>query len=250
MRGRWLTMGLGLVVGWGHAQPAWAHFRDYLVNQMYYTTKQGEFEIEVFNDLNLSEFDHDDSYDSKHQIEFEYGLTDHLQIAYYEVYTWDRAKDWERDMFKIETKLRLAEAGQWPVDMAVYAEYKNPNGSRERRSDVVEPKLILSKDFGPWNVIGNFIAEKTINTHSDWEFEYTAGVSYAVAPLTRLGLELKESLGDADAFGIHRKDHTVYLIPGVYTNLTDHVRLLAGVGFGLTRASDDVQLKSILEIEF
>ncbi len=33
-------------------------------------------------------------------------------------------------------------------------------------------------------------------------------------------------------------------------SLTPHVRLLVGPAFGLTRVSDDVQLKSIVEIEF
>ena len=227
-----------------------AHLRDYLVNQSYYTTKRGEFEVELYNDMNFAEADNDDSYNSQHQLEVEYGLTDHLQLSYYEVYTWDRAKDWERDEFKIEAKLRLAEAGRWPVDVALYAEYANPDGHREVNSDELENKVILSRDFGPWNVVGNFIFEKQINTHSDWEFEYTAGVSYALTPRTRLGLEIKETLGDSGEFGFRRKDHKAFLVPGLYTSLTPHVRVLAGPAFGLTRVSDDLQLRSIVEVEF
>lgn len=232
------------------AAPLPAHGRDYLVTQPYATTKRGEFEVEVWNDMNFTEADTDDSYSSKHQMEFEYGLTDHLQLAYYEVYTWNRRQDWERDMFKLEAKWRLADAGRWPVDVALYTEYKNPDGPRERRSDALEHKLILSKDVGPWNLIGNVVFEKEINTHSDWEFEYTAGVSYALTARTRIGLELKETLGDAEAFGVHRKDHQLFLIPGIYTSLTPHLRVLVGPAFGLTRASDDLQLRSIVEVEF
>ena len=106
-----------------------AEARDYLVNQHYDTTEKGEFEVELYNDMNFSEADNDDSYNSKHQLELEYGLLDHLQLAYYEVYTWDRSDDWARDAFKIEAKLRLFEAGQLPVDVAFYTEYSNPNGS-------------------------------------------------------------------------------------------------------------------------
>ena len=230
--------------------PAWAHARDYLVNQPYYTAKQGEFEVELYNDMNFTEADTDDSYNSKHQVELEYGLTDHLQLAYYEVYAWDRANDWERDELKLEAKYRFAEPGQWPVDLALYTEYANPNGHRDIASDELENKIILSRDFGPLNLVGNVIFEKKINTHSDWEFEYTAGISYGMTPRTRLGLELKESLGDADEFGIRRKDHQLYLVPGLYSSLTPHLRLLVGPAFGLTRASDDVQLKSLVEVEF
>ena len=246
------SAGLGLVawmVGLTIVPVAEAHMRDYLVNQPYYTTKQGEFEVELWNDFNLPDTGDDNTYNSKHQVEVEYGVTDHVQLAYYEVYTWDRDHDWQRDEFKVEAKLRLAEAGQWPVDVAFYTEYANPDGSRQARSDEIENRIILSKDFGPWNVVGNFIFEKEINNNSNWEFEYTAGVSYGLSPRTRVGVEVKQALGTSDDFGV-RDDRELFLVPGLYTNLTRHVRLLVGPAFGLTRASNDLQLKSLLEVEF
>ena len=226
-----------------------AHMRDYLVTQGYYTAKQGEFEVELFNDLNLVNADDDDTYTSRHQIELEYGITDRLQAAYYEVYTWNRRTDWDRDQFKLELQYRFVEAGDWPVDVALYTEYKNPNGPRERRSDAIENKLILSKNFGPWNWVGNLITEKTINTHSDWKLSYTAGVSYGLTPRTKLGLELKEEFGEIGQIG-SRGTHKVQFVPGIYTSVTDHVRVLFGPAIGLTSATDDLQLRSIVEVEF
>jgi len=243
--GGWVIVCLALSSG----QLAEAHLRDYLVNQSYYTAKQGEFEVEFYHDVNLPEADNDDTYSSKHQVEVEYGLTDHVQLAYYEVYTWNRRQDWERDMFKIEAKLRLADAGEWPLDATLYAEYKAPDGPRDARSDAIESKVILSKDFGPWNVIGNFVFERDINTHSDWEFEYTAGISRAITPRTRIGLEVKQGLGTSDEFKFDGTQN-LQVVPGIYTSLTPHVRVLFGPAFGLTRASDDVQLRSIVEVEF
>ncbi len=236
------------VVGVG-APAASAHMKDYLVNQDYYTAKRGEFEMAFWNDMNFSEADQDESYNSKHQVELEYGVLDHLQLAYYEIYTWDRAKDWERDAFKIEAKVRLAEAGQWPVDLAFYTEYENPNGPRASHSDELENKMILARDFGSWNLVGNFIFTKKLNTGSHWEYEYTAGVSYAITPTARLGLEIEQGLGDSGEFQFNGRE-PLYVIPGLYMNLTPHVRLLAGPAFGLTRVSDDLQLKSIVECEF
>lgn len=240
---------IGLLVGLSAISVAEAHLRDYLVNQPYYTTEKGEFEVAFWNDVLFPDADNDDTYKTRHQIEFEYGLTDRLQLAYYEVYTWDRAKDWERDQFKIEAKLRLAEAGDWPVDVALYTEYKNPDGTREARSDALENKLILSKDVGPWNFITNAVFEKELNTHSDWEFEYTAGVSYALTPRTRLGLEVKHELGSVRDIEVGDQQK-LFVVPGIYTSLTPHVRVLIGPAFGLTRVSDDVQLRSLVEVEF
>jgi hypothetical protein len=249
MPGRWIAAGVvACLVGWGGA-PAEAHLKDYLVSQYFYTAKKGEVEVTFWNDVNMPEADEDDSYHSKHQVELEYGLTDWWQVAYYEVYTWSDRNDWDRDALKLETKLRLAEAGAWPVDVALYLEYKNPNGSRDVRSDVIEPKLILSKDLGPWNLIVNLITERKINENAPWEFEYTAGVSYAATPRTRLGVELKQGLGDSDEVEFSSRQ-PLYLVPGIYTSLTPHIRVLAGPAIGLTKPSDELQLLSRVEIEF
>ena len=233
-----------------NAAPARAHMRDYLFNQGYHTTKKGEFEVELYNDYKMPESENDGTFNSQHQIELEYGLTNRLQMAYYEVFTWDRANDWQRDAFKVETKYRLFESGELPVDVALYGEYKNPDGSQEAHSDELEAKLILSKDLGPWNLVGNLITERKINEHEDLQWEYTAGVSYAVKPNLRAGLEIKETLGDQGDSGPMRRGHELQLMPVVAYNPTPHARILFGPAFGLTGPSDDVQLKSIVEIEF
>lgn len=245
-RGGIIAAALMTLLGAGAAE---AHLRDFIFSQDYYTAKRGEFEIELYNDMNLPEADNDDSYNSKHQIEFEYGVTNHFQLAYYEVYTWNRRDDWERDEFKLEAKLRLAEAGQWPVDVALYTEYKNPNGRRETSSDEVENKLILHKDVGPVSLVFNAICERAINAHSEWELEYTAGASYALTPRTRLGLEVRQGLGTTDEF-LFDGSTTFLVMPTIATTITPHIRLLAGPAFGMTRSSNDVQLRSILEVEF
>ncbi len=243
---------MGMIMGsWflGSVPHAEAHLRDYVVTQGYYTTKQGEFEVELFNDVFFPEANHDETYHSEHQIEVEYGVTNHFQVSYYEIYAWNRTEDWERDAFKIEAKLRFAEAGQWPVDVALYTEYKNPNGSRDVRSDEIENKVIVSKTFGPWNVAGNVIFGREINTHSHWAFEYTAGVRYAATPRIQMGLEVQQGLGNSDEFGFSR-DHEFLLVPGLYVTPTPHVRILIGPAFGLTRGSDDLQIRSIVGVEF
>jgi len=224
--------------------------RDYIFNQGYHTTKKGEFEVELYNDFKMPESENDNTYKSQHQIELEVGLTNRLQLAYYEVFTWDRPNDWKRDAFKIETKYRFFESGELPVDVALYGEYKNPNGRQNSASDELEAKLILSKDFGPWNVVGNLITERKINEHEDLQWEVTAGVSYAIKPNLRAGMEIRETLGDQGDFGPLRRGHELQLMPVIAYNPSPHARILFGPAFGLTGPADDVQLKSIVEIEF
>ena len=227
-----------------------AHMRDYLFNQGYHTTRKGEAEVELYNDFNMPNTERDNTFNSLHQVELEYGITNRLQLSYYEVYKWNRTDDWQRDAFKVEAKYRFLESGELPVDIALYGEYKNPNGRNQAASDEVEGKLILSRDFGRWNIVGNLITERKINEHEDLQWSYTAGASYELNPKVRLGLELQETLGDQGEFGIRRKDHQLQLMPVIAASLTPNCRVLFGPAVGLTHAADDLQLKSIVEIEF
>ena len=223
--------------------------RDYLVNQAYETLKRGDVEVELYNDMNFAEADNAGTYNSKHQVELEYGLTNRFQLSYYEVYTWNRPQDWERDAFKIEAKYRFAEAGKWPLDVALYTEYENPNGPRQAHSDVLENKLILSKTIGRFAAVANVVFEKPLNNGEPWAYEYTAGASFALTPRTRLGLEVKQGLGDSKEFHFDSTE-PLYLIPTITFKPTKHVEVIAGPAFGLTRVSDDLQLRSIVEVEF
>ncbi|MBI3616007.1 MAG: hypothetical protein HY211_05775 [Candidatus Omnitrophica bacterium] len=251
MKLRRVTGGLALLFAILVAQgTALAHQRDYIFNQSYYTTRKGEFEVELYNDFNMPNTEKSNTFNSLHQVELEYGITSHLQLAYYEVIKWNRAKDWQRDALKIEAKYRFLESGELPVDIALYGEYKNPNGRQDKASDEIEGKLILSRDFGLWNVTANLITERKINEHEDLQWEYTLGVSYPLNSKVRLGLELKETLGDQGEFGIHRKEHELQLMPVIAASFTPHSRILFGPAVGLTHAANDLQLKSIVEIEF
>ena len=224
--------------------------RDYLFNQGYYTSKKNEFELEFYNDFKMPRINEDDGYNLKQQYELEYGVTDHFQLAVYDVVTWDRTDDWQQNEWKLEAKYRFLESGELPVDAALYAEYANPNGSNDVSSDTVELKLILGKSIGDWNVTGNFIAEREINQHEPWILEYTLGARYPVTSRLQLGLELKGGLGDSSEFGIRRKDNEFQIMPILGFNPTPKSKILFGPAIGLTRGSDDLQLKSIVSVEF
>jgi hypothetical protein len=234
------------------AAPVHAHMRTFIFNQDYYTEEQGGLEVELFNDFNLTDLDNENTYDSKHQVELEYGLTNHVQIAVYEVFTWDEARreHWQHDQVMAELKYRLAEAGQWPVDVALYTEYKNPNGPRNTRSDTWENKLILGKTVGRVRLVTNLTAQKTINTHSDWQFSYTVGASHAFTPRVIGFLEYKESLGGQDDVEWFAGNHAQQLLPGIAIQTSEKSRLLIGSAIGLSSPANDIELKSIFQFEF
>lgn len=223
----------------GVYSPSYA--RDYLVNYGYKTPHKGEIELELWTD-----YVNGDTNYFFHQTEIEYGITDRWMVGVYGQFKESAGYDG----YKIETRYRFGDKGMWFVDPALYFEYKNPNGSQDVRDDLLEAKLILSKDIGALNLVTNLkFFERGINSHQDVKFGYTFGTSYPFFDKAKLGLEFKGSLGKEGDFRID-DDQKHYIIPGIYMDLWDDIELAVGLGFGLTRESDNFLLKSIIEIEF
>lgn len=230
--------------------PSEAHLRDYLFNQGYYTAKRGEIEVETYNDVTLNEIDNSDKYAAKHQLEIEHGLTDHLQLAGYAVWKWSKGQEYVYDQWKAEAKYRFFEAGTLPVDLAVYVEYINQNGSPPDDSDKLEYKFIGSKSWGRWNATANWIMEKTVQNANKMEFSWTAGVTYAWTPRFKTGLEWKETLGDADDFGFRHRNYKVQLMPTIGWSPTRNSKILIGPAFGLSSAAPELEIRTMCAIEF
>ena len=236
------------VVSW--TTPSEAHLRDYLFNQSYYTAKRGEIEVETYNDVTMHEVDNSDKYSTKHQLELEYGVTDHLQAALYTVWKWNKGQEYVYDQWKAEVKYRFFDAGTLPVDLALYTEYINQNGSGPDDSDKMEWKAIASKNWGRWNVTANWIMEKTIQNANKTEFSWTAGVNYAWTPRWKAGLEWKETLGTADGFGFHHRNYKVQLMPTIGWSPTPKSKILIGPAFGLSSAAPELEFRSLIAVEF
>lgn len=211
-----------------------AHLRDYLVNYGYSTTPQGMFEIEYFGDY---VGDQGKFKSWKQQVEFEYGITDHLVAGIYGVFTQSFGSDAKFDSSKLELRHRFGEYGEWIVDPALYLEYV----TYVTKLPKIEAKLLLSKDVAGWNFVTNLkFYEKSLSPGSQNETGYALGASHPISDKAKLGLEFKGSLDNANKH---------YIIPGIYITAADNVQVNLGIGFGLTKASDDLAFKSIVELE-
>ena len=216
------------------AGPTQAHLRDYLVTRPYWTPQKGGVEAEVYNDFKNTD---NNSTVFTNQIELEYGLTSRLALGIYAVSEKEGSRPLEYARTKIEGRYRLAEPGRLAMDPAIYAEYKlGANG----RPDEIETKLLLSKDFGPgqiMNITVNGIFEKSREPGSRWEKGFALGLSRVLSFRTTAGIELTNV------------ENKTYAIPGVYVRIGTGKRLNIGAAFGLSDAADDFQLRTILEIE-
>lgn len=236
----WLAAGVGV---------AMAHPRRFAYSYDVLTMPKGGMEFEQW-----ATWKH---YEGRERFEFrselEFGVTDHDQLSLY-------LSDWrhtENEGGPDETEWRTAGVS-WvhnftdpttsPLGVATYVEtLLGPE------KFVVEGKLLVQKNIGPWSFVYNGVLE------AEWEgggydeeigvIENVAGISYQVAPSFSLGLEVLhevefEEWSDAG-------DHVVSLGPNVGYRAGDFSAVLAG----LWQATDvvgepDFQLRVIAAIDF
>lgn len=123
------------------------------------------------------------------QTELEYGLTDRLELGWYFQFKQDAALDPSLtfDGVKQRLRLRLAEAGEWPVNVALYLEVAELHDELE-----LEEKILLSRRFGSLNILANlWIEQEYVIPDDEVEHIYnpTAGGYYEITPAFAMGVE-------------------------------------------------------------
>jgi hypothetical protein len=212
----------------------------YLFTYQYATLPKGAAELETWITRE------DDDADSKrvngqYQIEGEFGITDKLDASLYMVLAQTSGEALRWDASKIEVKYRLGEAGRWPVDVMLYAEYEQPFDVRGFGEP--ELKLIVAHDFGPLNVAGNAIFVKPVDDetgrHRAWETEWAGGASYELSPRVNLGLEGHGSFTRSRA-----------KIGPVVSYQADRAWISLGPYWGLTRRDGNFGARAIVSFYF
>ena len=189
-------------------------------------------------------------FDIRH--EFEYGVTDRLQLALYfadwrhEKSSTESGKTEFRDV-AIEAIYNLTDPNTTPFGSAIYGEIKGSDDFIE-----LEAKLLLQKNLGSWMLVYNIGGEIV------WEDDYqndeaelfqTAGVSYQISPSWSVGAELLHEIAvpDVDTIG----DSGVFMGPNVSWRSNRFSAALTGL-WQVTSLADepDFQLRTIFAVDF
>jgi hypothetical protein len=121
------------------------------------------------------------------QTEFEYGITDRLELGLYLVFVNDAGGPLAFDGLKQRLRLRLAEQGDWPVDVGLYGEVAEFHDEFE-----LEQKLILSRRFDRVRLMANLWFEESLERYQgelETRFRPTAGATAEITPNLHLGVE-------------------------------------------------------------
>jgi len=227
------------------AGPALADRRTLIRAYEFETQPKGNLELEIWNDVIVPKSAFADAVITQ-KIELEYGLTDRWDLALYHVFSQGGPADSEDrgfhfDSWRLETRYRLAEKGEWPIDVMVYLEVERPAKFDEPFE--LEEKIILQKDFGPLAIVANLVAEQKLSgsqTGHVWEVDL--GARYEVAPAFRLGAEV---WGVQEIAPGGSRDLAFYAGPSV-SFATKKLWIQLGAGVGLNDAAGSAQIRSVI----
>jgi hypothetical protein len=164
------------------------------------TLDQGSAEIEQYADLtpvaaaNISNGGRVWYLATQYQTEFEYGITDRLELGLYFTYVPSLPSDQYAQQVRmtegtgVKQRLRyvFAPPDQWPIDVGVYGELVENDHEFE-----LEGKILLQRRFGRLRVDSNLWAEYELYyvPQKDVVLNPTLAATYQITPSVHVGLE-------------------------------------------------------------
>ena len=215
------------------------------------TMAKGAMELETWATWKTQQADEPglERFDIRH--EFEYGVTDRLQLAFYFVdWRYDDAPGGNKTEFRdvaVEAIYNLTDPNTTPFGSALYGEIKGSDDFIE-----LEAKLLLQKNLGAWMLvynIGGEIAWEDDYQNDEAELFQTAGVSYSINPCWSVGAELLHEIAvpDVETLG----DNGVFVGPNVAWRHNRCSLSLTGLWQVTSLAGEpDFQLRTLFSVDF
>lgn len=236
-----------------HFWPASAWALDYfeLETYPYQTAAKGETEVEGGGIYTApTPTGGVDAGSERTTLEVTRGLTSKTEVAAYLDLLRAPAGSWREAATRLHVRTRFFEKDELPVDLGFYAEVELPR--HEINHAEAELRGIAEKDFGKWTLDVNPILHKVVSgaeTADPWKLQYATSLIYRQSERWHPRLDLFGDLGYVNAVGPWSGQQHL-LSPAVDIRLKPNVILTAGVGFGLTPATDRRLVRTRLEWEF
>lgn len=197
------------------ASGAFAHREDYIDETLVFVTlDRGEIEPEYWFDVGSVDSDQF----TRHHLALEYGITDHWMID--GRVTGLEEHGFHLDSSRLETRYRFFDEGTLPLDIALSGEINTHRDEQGHQIFGIEPRLILSKDFGKLNLTVN-LAEEIPFSRDHPSFEIRGGWRYDATKLFRIGTELRYDT----------EERSVSVIPQIWFAFPHEVTLKAGYSY-------------------
>ncbi len=193
------------------------------------------------------------SYQAFHEtLEVTHGLTPWFETGFYIFSSIQPGEGWQWVGDHIRPRLRVPEDWHWPAGLSLSTEIGYQRRSFSEDTWTWELRPIIDKQFGRWYLAVNPAFEKSLhglNSSAGWDFAPSLKISFDVIKLISAGVEYYTDLGPVGHFG-RTGDQQHQLFPTLDFNFSPDWELNFGLGFGLTRSTDDLIIKLIIGRRF
>jgi hypothetical protein len=181
--------------------------------------------------------------------EWAYGVTDWFEAGtYLPVYTLTRDRTLELDGVKLRALFAVPHAAARRFFYGVNFElsFNSRHWDQSRYGGEIRP--IVGTRAGPWDLIVNPILDTSFDGFPRLDFAPSMRLAYNRSPTFALAVEHYADFGQLRHLDSREsQEHNLYAVTDYAGRLID---VEAGIGFGLTRASDKLVLKTILSHTF
>jgi hypothetical protein len=225
---------------------AHADLRSFTETYEFSTVPEGRTAIELWHTQGRNTWNADTPQTFEQIVEIEHGITDKWDIAMYSVFEQTSGDAMTAEPFhfselKLETRYKLADRGELPVDTLLYLEGAKHFG--ESAYDL-EGKVILARDFDRLTAAVNAIAEVQFGKdvpETELELGAAAGLTFQVHPKLRIG---------GEAYGTYEEEElAVAAGPAISIAAASNFWIAVTAGFGLTDEAEAFRVRAIIGIE-
>ena len=185
-------------------------------------------------------------------LEGTYGLTPHIEVGQYLATAKLSNGDYEYAGSRSKCHFGIAATDLWPLRFGGNIELDYMRRAAEEQPLTLEMRPIVETSFGRFLVIANLAFEKPFRgpgTHKGVTFAPSGQISYKLLPWLAPALEYYGDMGPIEYLpSVQEQQH--FLVPTLNLFVVPQMELNAGVGWGLTRASNGIFLKAIFGWDF
>ena len=185
-------------------------------------------------------------------LEVTHGFTPWFETGFYVFTSIQPGEGWEWVGDHIRPRVRVPEEWGWPVGLSLSTEIGYQRRSFAEDTWTWELRPIIDKQWRRWYFAFNPALEKSLhglNSNAGFEFAPSAKISFDVTKVVAAGVEYYSSLGPLGRLDPwNEQQHQIF--PALDLNFSPDWEVNFGVGFGLTRSTDDLLVKLIVGYRF
>ena len=228
-------LALSLLVGVVQSPRAYAHKDDYLGDTFVFVTlDRGEAEAEYWVDWRS------DPRGFLHTVGFEYGVTEHFMLDFSTRYAAPISLSSRLETGFAEMRYRFGDEGERPVDIAASVELENDHSNPATMHHLLEPRLVLSRDFHGWNSTFNLVDTLVLDQSWRSAIEGAVGIRSPNFGRWNFGLEIQRE---------RALENSTRVLPQFWCRLSESTYVKAGAGYSISGEKNHF-LRIAIETEF